>query len=955
MYQVPVPLSSAASFQETLPLKAEGDLLSNIDVRDLDVDPEIAAALSAEGPLCFLDFEATGLDPHSDELIEVGAARIAPGGSDARVFNSFIHVDRPLPTFIRRLTGIADSDLAGAPPIARIAVELDKFIGDATVVAHNASFEAGWLTRAIHPRFAEHRFLDSLDLFALVHPDARNMKLDTFCRLYLNRRERHRALDDAIDTLRVIAHLADQARRGSPELGNALWALEHFDPTSLWRPRLASLVATIRAPERDVQAGGAPPAIAKSTRPPVAFDRHAILERLSDADAGREVIEAFLPRDEQIELAAQAFDTFTGKRGKTVRLCEAGTGIGKTLAYLAVAIPFARKTNEQIVISTSTKLLQTQLMEKDIPAAARLMGYDDLRFAAVKGRANYVCRTRLNHFLEDAQAELATGDGRAAALVAAFARNAPRGEVDRIPGVLYHICPSLEQKLRDVVSAEANECSRQTCETTPGDCVFRTTRKKVEGAEIIVTNHDLLLRWPPDYPPLRHLIIDEVHELVEKADIAYGMKAGGVELLHRLRAVVTGKEASLRRRLPAAVVDAAHQAVELITTIGEEVRNVAGNGAPGAFYRNDLPVPLDGPGPTWNELIIRCDELCIALDRVAHGLDSIVDDETSEAAAAADVLREAAQVLSAPFPRPPSELVARFSGLGRSNVSSWQLVVTPVSPAGDFYRHVLAGAETVFGTSATIGVGPDPLGSVSGLELDQTAAGRFEAGVSLDSPFDYANNLKAFFLSDPTQRDRLTQSTAQVIATVARRLGGKTLALFTSRERLNTVAELLEDSLRPEGITVIAPISGSADPHDLVRDFMESEHAVLLGARAFWQGVDVPGDVCQALIIEKLPFDPPGDPLAERRQQILQENGGNGFMDYSLPRMLLRLKQMVGRLIRTPTDRGIVVLVESRSDRRYFSRLFDALPPRTEHSLIPLAELDAASERFFSARPRAQD
>ena len=930
-------------------MTAEGDLLASIDVRDLGVDREVASAMSTHGPLCFLDFEATGLDPTGDELIEVGAARIVSGDASVRIFNSFIRIDRPLPPFIQRLTGIVDSDLAEAPPITRIAVELNEFIGDAAVVAHNASFEAGWLARAIHPRFADHVFLDTLDLFALVHPDARNMKLDTFCRAYLSRRERHRALDDAIDTLRVVAHLGDEAQRGSPELGNALAALERFDPTSPWRPRLASLTARGEVREHEVQAGGGPSIITTPTRPAVAFDRDAILERLADAEAGREVIEDFSPREGQRKLAAQAYDAFDGKRGKTVRLCEAGTGIGKTLAYLAVAIPFARKTNEQVVIATSTKLLQTQLMEKDIPAAARLTGYGDLRFAAVKGRANYVCRGRLDRFLEDEQAELTTGAPRTTAFVAAFAKNAARGEVDRVPAVLYRLYPSLEEKLRDIVSADANECSRQTCETTRGDCVFRTARKNVESAEIIVTNHDLLLRWPPDYPPLRHLIVDEVHELVEKADVAYGMNASGVELLHRLRSVVIGKDAAPGRRLPAGVVDAAHQAVELITTVGEEARNVAGGGTPGAYYRNDLPVPLDGPGPAWNELIIRCDELCIALDRVAHGLKAFADGENNEASAAAEVLRDAAQVLSAPFPTPPSELVARFTGLGRSNVTSWQLVVTPVSPAGEFYRHVLAEAETLFGTSATLGVGSDPLGSVAGLELEQTAAGRFEACAALDSPFDYANNLKVFFLSDPTQRDRLTQSTAQAVATVATRLGGKTLALFTSRERLNTTAELLERSLRPQGITVIAPVSGNADPHDLVHDFMETEHAVLLGARAFWQGIDVPGDACQALIIEKLPFDPPGDPLAERRQRILQENGGNGFMDYSLPRMLLRLKQMVGRLIRTPTDRGIVVLVESRSDRRYFSRLVDALPPGAGHSLIPLAELDAAAERFFAA------
>ena len=141
---------------------------------------------------------------------------------------------------------------------------------------------------------------------------------------------------------------------------------------------------------------------------------------------------------------------------------------------------------------------------------------------------------------------------------------------------------------------------------------------------------------------------------------------------------------------------------------------------------------------------------------------------------------------------------------------------------------------------------------------------------------------------------------------------------------------------------------GNADPHDLVRTFLESDNAVLLGARAFWQGVDIPGSTCQAVVIEKLPFDVPGDPLVKRRCEKIERDGGNSFMDYMLPRMLLRLKQMVGRLIRTADDRGVVIVVEPRSDKRYFRRLIDALPPGANHELVRLDDMPEKLEEFVT-------
>jgi ATP-dependent DNA helicase DinG len=202
------------------------------------------------------------------------------------------------------------------------------------------------------------------------------------------------------------------------------------------------------------------------------------------------------------------------------------------------------------------------------------------------------------------------------------------------------------------------------------------------------------------------------------------------------------------------------------------------------------------------------------------------------------------------------------------------------------------------------------------------------------SPFDYPNHMRVVALRGGAD---LVRETAMVIEELGRRLGGRTLGLFTSLRRMEDVADELAARLRTDGLDVIAPRRGSDDPGALVTRFANGA-GVLLGARRFWQGIDIPGDALQAVVIEKLPFEVPTE-LRRRREQRLAEDGVSAFERVSLGRMLLNLKQMIGRLIRSEDDRGIVVIVEGRSDRAYFRRLREALPPGCEVVVTQFARL----------------
>lgn len=948
---MPIPALRCAH-QEDLPLQPAERFEFTIDLAELGVDAALLDPMLARGPLCFLDFEATGLDPKMDELIEAGAILLEEGATRARVFNTLIHTAQELTPFIKRLTGITQRDVATAPPVAEVAAALDRFIGDAPVVAHNAAFEKSWLAQAVSRRFASHPFLDTVEILALVYPDSSNMKLDTFCRRGLGRGERHRALDDALDMLRVLARMLEEARSGSPAPANAIAALTHFHPRSSWRARLETSVAFEFAGTPAAPAAAA--TVVPVVLPPVPFDKPAIVARLRDVELVRQVLPGYELRPGQLAFFEHVFDCFAAAGGRSVVAGEAGTGIGKTLAYLAAAIPFARHTGEQVLVSTSSKLLQTQLLEKDIPAASALLGYPDLRFTVMKGRGNYVCRRRLDRFLAARQAEgipLDPDEGFASALIAAFSTSAVHGEIDRIPTVLYQLNPVFERFAREVTSADADECRRQHCETTGGHCVFRAARHRLEAAELAVVNHDLLLRWPPDYPPLRHLVFDEAHELVEKADGAYARSAEGIELAHRLEEIL-----GLRGMPPLAEDDEtqllARRALTLVALVGETARRIvkaSGEEQSFQFGRDELLVPRSGPGPDWKELTDAGLELARALRELASRFQAAAPDaEEGAGARLREVLDEAASVLDHALPSPKSDMyVFRIRGLARTTTISWRFVATPVLPGDDFREHVLERAETLFATSATLAVADEEDGALRELKLHEHAGRRYRVAPPIPSPFDYERNLEVIFLQDATDQAALVDRMTRSLAIVARRLGGRSLGLFTSRDRMVRVADLLANALAADGISVATPAAGNSDPHELVRTFMDNPRSVLLGSRAFWQGIDIPGDACQAVVIEKLPFDVPGDPLLQLRAEVLFGRGSRVFGDYQIPRMLLRLKQMMGRLIRTPTDRGMIVLVEPRADKPYFRRVLASLPPGARHHLVRLDDLDAVVEDFL--------
>jgi ATP-dependent DNA helicase DinG len=900
----------------------------------LGIAPGVLARFAARlGPLAIVDLETTGLAVEAGaELLEFGALLVDPGEERVVTLASLVKPRGAVPRPVKRLTGLSDADLDGAPPLQALQGELRAALTGRRIIAHNASFERAFLSHYVEPALAGTEFLDTLDLLALTHPDAPDLRLESFTRMLFGTEERHRALDDALDTARVIAAAGEGARAGAARFAVAREALEAFAPDSPW-------LALLEKAERSVEVRSLPPyvEVGASEEEAVAFDEAAIAGALADEERGRRHFPRFLVRAGQIELARRFAQNF--ERDELL-LAEGGTGVGKSLAYLAAAIPFATAEGDHgpVVISTRTKLLQDQLVEKDIPAAARMLGHPELRAVSIKGRANYACARRLAQVLsEGGDPQMFPEDRLAYAVLDACAKTRPHGEIHSVPGALVRRYPVLRDLLRRSVAARADQCSREQC-AKERDCPLGRRRAALAHAHLIIANHDLLLRWPPDYPTFAHAIADEAHELTGVVDEVLAVTVEPSAVLERLDDLF-GRPASGRRPRGEALLpakerreqgaDARAWRRELymeLTALGKALSEHAGE-----YGDVQLPLP-DGADASAAARIAR---------HIADTLDAIADrvPELPEPAVgrAAEDLREQAHALRTAFDDAP-EHVAMVEDV-EAPFDAWRLVVRPVSPAKEFHERFVSQMRSFAAVSASLFVRGDAFAATGELELEERAGERAQR-ISVPSPFNYRDHMRVVALRGGG--DELVRQTSDVLALLARELGGRTLGLFTSLRRMNDVADELSARLKEDGLEVIAPRRDGDDPTALITRFANGG-SVLLGARRFWQGIDIPGDALQAVVIEKLPFEVPTE-LRRRREERLRERGVSPFERAAMGKMLLHLKQMVGRLIRTEHDRGIVVIVEGRTDKNYFRRLGEALPDGCSVRVARFADLLAILE-----------
>jgi ATP-dependent DNA helicase DinG len=639
-----------------------------------------------------------------------------------------------------------------------------------------------------------------------------------------------------------------------------------------------------------------------------------------------QTIPGYRPRNQQIAMAEAIAEAIAETQTLVV---EAGTGTGKTFAYLVPALTAGGK----VIISTGTKTLQDQLFLRDIPAVREALKLP-VSVAMLKGRANYVC----HYHLERAENEGRFFDKRDAAYlpkVLSFARNSDSGDKSACADV-----PETASVWSYVTSTRDN-CLGQDCGYYK-ECFVMEARKRALAADVVVVNHhlffaDLALKdggVAELLPAANTVILDEAHQLPETASLFFGSSLSSGQLMElardtRAEALVNAKDAPALPEAAAALEKAVR-----------DVRLV--------FARGGMRAPIE-------------------LARSMKGFDDALaslEEKIGELAALLEAQAERAPGLENCWGRAQALLVGlrqwrdeappEIEGEAVRWVEvfshGYQLNSTPLSVAEPF-RNQLAGQPRAWiFTSATLAVKGNfgHYQELMGLEEAKTAC--------FDSPFNYAEQALLYVpagMPDPNQ-PAYTQKVVEVALPLLRASGGRAFLLFTSLKAMNEAHGLLKEAFAREELEFPLLLQGDGSRTELLERFRQLGNAVLLASQSFWEGVDVRGSALSLVIIDRLPFSPPDEPVLAARIDRLNRQGRNAFIEYQLPHAVISLKQGAGRLIRDETDHGVLMICDPRLiDKPYGRRIWQSLPPmrrtREQAEAVQFFETDMARKHVAGA------
>ena len=898
-----------------------------------------------------IDLETTG---HSaakgDKIIEIGMV-VIENDVITDQFSSFFQPNKEIPSFISNLTGITSTDVKDAPHFYDKANDIVAILKDAYIVAHNVSFDLGFLNGELQELLYKplnNPVLDTVELSRVLFPYAPGFKLGQLAEYFkLEHRDPHRALSDAYVTAELFLILKTKLYKMPYETITHLLKLE-----SILKSDLFSILTNVKNKLSFSLSEDSSIHTYKGLafKRPVEFSTEESTPQLSygaflddiyeDDGALKQFLPTYEKREGQRDMSEHIYDAF---QSNYHALIEAETGTGKSLGYLLPAIYESVKTGQRIIISTFTTQLQSQLLDEETPLMKKLLPFP-FHVALLKGKRHYISLEKFEKELRSEQRDN-YDVALTKAMILVWLTETETGDIDEIS------LPSSGYYFYNKVSSDI-EGAIQPSSPWFNYSFYQKARERAQKANIIIVNHALLCTdMYNDYsfiPSYQKTIIDEAHHLEDTASHHYGLKLDYVDIIYSLNQIGGSEDNGWF-----------HNLIDNHTSIKNDIPIDKWD-----QLMNDLKYELDQLFRTIFQYVVdqhKKDKSTSDIGRLQYRFEEEKEEKTSWS-----LIKEMINRLTFYF-RDMIHFLIQINQnieLDKHEEDEMQAFLVELQTYIDSFEHLFIEGKSsehvkwieveVYGAKNAVYLYSEPTDVSTILSTDlfnekksviltsatltmrnsfsyiQKRLGIPEERLikeKIKSPFSYQNQVQLMIPNDfPDIKygklDDFIYSVAEAIISLAEITSGRMLVLFTSYDMLRRTYYLLKETSEFYGFNLIAQGISSGSRSRLKKNFQTYDKAILLGTSSFWEGIDIPGENLSCLMIARLPFQPPNHPLYEAKSKNLEANGKNPFFELALPHAVLRFKQGFGRLIRSTNDRGIVFICDARIVKARYGSFF---------------------------------
>jgi len=945
------------------------------------------------GQWAVIDIETTGIDPTYDDIIDLGFLQFE-GTKLVKEYSSLVKTGNKLSRFIQKLTGITDSMVRKAPSWSSVEPELLELDGH-HLIAHNASFEQMFLEKYFDVLGSDRVgeiYQDSIFYLGLLDPNRNSLSLESFIVDYaVADKEEHRGLSDSIDLLKVMLISTLHAHKDPERYQFMLGLCMEFNTEEFWFKKFLQLsqdelfeIAEQVSFDLDKSYSNYlerlnEDKVDESTpsRYSLNFSGKNIKEILRDEDEIKKTkgLEYYSFRESQEQLSLRIGQAFTNG---IHALIQAPTGTGKTLGYLLPSILLSKSKGEQVLISTGTKALQNQAMTKDIPLVQKILGMDksELQILRLVGSKNHYCELLFRNDNVEKDSLLDTRNFASkyteAFYETVFFYNQRLKDYSKIitadstPFVLKRKLNEMNE-MNQKIRVDYKACTGHKC-PFKNECTYMGGLRRAKESDIIVGNHALLLSWPRGLDKPSYIVIDEAHKIetestqmftqeLNQKDVEnfgknlnsmvapvfylFGQLDNGSQLTQNLK-----KEISSSAKL---ITENAEKLTELIERYAKKLPRFTD------IYWNEFPMITNDKMNSAIEVSLfnQIDSLRYIFKGIYDvlfpyigrwNINSLNDENEITALTLFESFCSNVEDSLTTLNNLLDNSKDRAGSIKYHADYGFLLSSAPINVGELFYESVVKDSESVVLTSATLANNDGSRGMaqvewMTGYNL-LPAEKRFKTGLFLENSYDYENNAKVFLCTDmPALYDKsFVPEVSEKLIPLIRDLAGRTLLLFSSRVRFDKACELLLNAFDSE-----IPLFIQGLGLNIVEDFKKAQNGILIGMESFGEGIDIPGNLLEFIYIDKVP-DLRQDLVIQKRRDFYDANFGNEFNDYFLAHRTRSLHQKLGRLIRRESDKGCIIVTDSRLGR-WKGRTLDTFKDMMKPYKLNICTMDEACEK----------